>query len=82
MPFDKSRLFFGAQLGDYCNSKILKSHGFIGFNVCSVAAGKAVTFKFFFNRFLEDISFSFFLKSLEINGFKFLFYKKKQKNLN
>ena len=41
--FVKIRPFFGAQMGDYCNIKILKSHGFIGFEVYSVAAIIAAT---------------------------------------
>ena len=81
MLFDKSRTFLGAQLGDYCNSKILKSHGFIGFDVCNVTARLAVTFKSFFNHFLELMSFSFLWKPSKINGFRFLFHKQPIKEI-
>ena len=75
MPFDKSRPFFGAQMGDYCNSKIIKSQGFIGFDVCNLAARTAAKFKYLFSRFLEGAHFLFLWKPSKNKEFRFLLHK-------
>ena len=72
--FVKIRPFFGAQMGDYCNIKILKSHGFIGFEVYSMAAIIAATLS---KKQTDSVSsyhhhfFSFLAGAFFVSGFAF-----------
>ena len=81
IQFSKSRPFFGAFLGASRTTEIFKSNGFIGFDVCNLAAREAAKLKSLSNLFLELMSFSFLWKPSKINGFRFLFHKQPIKEI-